>query len=86
MSDQEIRKIVDQTKMGAAAVGVCIAQILAESDPTLPERLNNRAHLMYRHLCDVGMEHAAEIVFSFGRALVDPDLFPILNPSKDEPI
>ena len=72
----DLRTMIAQTKRGAAAIGVCIARTLAESDPTLARRLGETANEMYRSLCDHGEAHAGEMVFVFGRALVDPTFFP----------
>ena len=49
-SDAELRKIIAESKRGAAAIGVCIARTLAETDPTLPRRLSVHAHAMYQAL------------------------------------
>jgi hypothetical protein len=75
-TDAELRKIIAETKRGAAAIAVCIARTLAESDPTLPRRLSVKAHEMYEQLCERGEAHAGEMMFVFGRALLDPSFFP----------
>jgi hypothetical protein len=72
----DLRKTIAETKRGAAAIGVCIARTLAESDPTIAKRLGETANEMYRSLCDRGEAHAGEMVSVFGRALVDPTFFP----------
>ena len=41
---------IDQTKDGIKAITVCIAQALAESDPTFPERTRSRPQSMVRGL------------------------------------
>jgi hypothetical protein len=77
---KELRREINQTKRGAAAVGVCIARILAESDPTLPKHLNQHANEMYQMFCERGEDHAGEILFAFGRAVIDPNWFPTSGP------
>jgi hypothetical protein len=72
----DLRRTLAETKRGAAAIGVCIARTFAESDPTLATRLSQTANEMYRSLCDRGEAHAGEMVFLFGRALVEPTFFP----------
>lgn len=66
---------IDQTKAGVAAIAVCIAQTLAESDPTIPERLKPRLDHWYHELSDRGEPHGAELMYMFRRALSDPELF-----------
>lgn len=75
-SDAEVRKMIAETKRGVAAIGVCIARTLAESDPTLPRRLSVNAHAMYQALFERGEGHASEMMFVFARALLDQSLFP----------
>jgi hypothetical protein len=61
---------IDQIKMGTAVIGLCIAQILAEADPTLTNRLRDRAQLWFEQLAERGDTHAAEMLYMFSRALV----------------
>ncbi len=68
-----LRAILDEAKLGAAALGLCIARTLGERDPTLQERLVRRADEMNRRLCEHGKNHAGEIVAAFALALEKPD-------------
>ena len=75
MTDPIISEI-DQAKSGAVAIAVGIVQILAESDSTIPGRLNTYAAEWYEKLSERGEPHGAEMVYMFGRAMIDPELFP----------
>jgi len=68
-----------RAKLGAAALGLCIARTLGESDPTLQERLVQRADEMNRRLCDNGKSHAGEIVAAFALALERRDDYPLFK-------
>lgn len=63
---------IDQIKMGTAVIGLCIAQILTEQDPTMAKRLHDRALLWYEQLAGRGDTHAAEMLYMFARALLGP--------------
>ena len=82
MTDGDLRRALDETMMGAAAIGVCIARTLAESDPTFPQRLAVRGQKLFQHLCDKGHGDAARALFSFYGALNDPAKFPLLTPEE----
>lgn len=69
MSDTDDRTELDQTKMGAAVIGLCIAQILGEEDPRLIRRLHDRAQIWYEQLAGRGNTQAAEMLYMFARAL-----------------
>lgn len=62
----------DQLKMGAAVIGICIAQILAETDPQIALRLHDRALLWYEQLTNRGNVQAAEMVYMFASAIGTP--------------
>lgn len=66
----------DQLKAGVVALAVCIAQILRESDPKIPERLESLLAGWEQKLADQGEPHASELVYMIRRALRDPKLFP----------
>ncbi len=74
--DDEIKASLEQTRSGAAAIGVAIVQVLAESDPTLPGRIRDSAESWYRIFEDRGEDGACEVLLIFGRALADKELFP----------
>jgi hypothetical protein len=65
MDEVILRAVLDETKLGAAALGLCIARTLGERDPTLQQRLGKRADQMHRRLCEQGNGHAGEIVAAF---------------------
>lgn len=67
---------LDQTKMGAAAVGVAIALALSESDPTLTKRVDQKAVELSRLMRMRGEDTAAEILLYFSSALRDQSLRP----------
>lgn len=68
----EARSDIDQVKMGSAVIGLCIAQVLSEADPTLANRLHERAHLWFEQLAERGDTHAAEMVYMFAQAVIGP--------------
>ncbi len=68
MSDER-RSDIDQIKMGSAVIGLCIAQVLTESDPALAKNLHDRAQLWFEQLAERGDTHAAEMLYMFARAL-----------------
>jgi hypothetical protein len=72
MMASETNSELDQLKMGAAVVGICIAQILAEEDPQIALRLHDRALLWYEQLSNRGNMHAAEIIYMFASAITTP--------------
>ena len=43
---------LDQIKTGAAALGLCIARVLTESDPTTRQRIVEETERMHKHLAD----------------------------------
>jgi hypothetical protein len=70
--NEEPRSEIDQIKMGTAVIGLCIAQILGEQDPTLANRLHDRAQLWFQQLADRGDTHAAEMIYMFAKAVLGP--------------
>ena len=46
MSDRDLRQSLADTAMGAAALGLCIARVLAQSDPTILQNLLAEAEKM----------------------------------------
>lgn len=67
---------LDQTKMGAAAVGVAIAQALSDSDPSLTQRAHQKAMALQRVMRLRGEDQAADILLYFSSALMDQSLTP----------
>jgi hypothetical protein len=66
----------DDVKLGIVCLGVCIAQLLRASDPSLPKKLKLLTREMSEHLKGTGAPHAADILYAFGSSLVDPKFFP----------
>jgi hypothetical protein len=67
---------IDQTKDGIIAITVCIAQILAKSDPTFAACLEARLAAWSGALSEFGEGHGAALVWSVRQALHDPKYFP----------
>jgi hypothetical protein len=68
---------LDQTKVGAEALALCIAQTLCERDPSLRTAMQTNTLSAYYALQNRGDDGAAEMLGAFGRALFDPS-FPNL--------
>jgi hypothetical protein len=65
-----------QTTRAFMEIAICIARGLHERDPGATERMNFAAAKAYHRLKDRGDHAAAEILYQFGRALLDRNLFP----------
>lgn len=79
MGNDNLRRSLTETRMGAVALGICIARTLGQSDPTILQKLADAAQAMSNHLCEKEMGDAAEIVTSFALALANPDKSPLFN-------
>ncbi|TKT74212.1 hypothetical protein [Aquamicrobium sp. LC103] len=67
-------------------IAICIAQIIHEADPGAHRRMNFAAGKVYNRLIGEKHEIAADIVYRFGRALMDRNLFPEgEDPEETEP-
>jgi hypothetical protein len=66
----------DQTAMAFMEIAICIAQALHETDAGATQRMNFAAGKAYNRLKSRGDDAAAEILYRFGRALLDHELFP----------
>ncbi len=73
--DRNIRNAIDEAMVGAAAIGFCLARTLAETDPGVARRLDPIWKDMHAFLRERGEVRAADIVFMFGSAVGNPDLF-----------
>jgi hypothetical protein len=71
----------DQAVIAIMEIAVCIAQAMHEVDPGAAARMNFAAGKAYNRLKEEGNDTAAEIVYRFGRLLLDHDIFPV----PDEP-
>ena len=79
MDEVTSRAVLHEAKLGAVALGLCIARTFGERDPTIQQRLADRADRMHRDLCEQGKGHAGEIVAAFALALERPDDFPLFK-------
>ena len=73
--DRDVRNAIDEAMIGAAAIGFCLARALAETDPEVAHRLDPIWKDTYAFLRDREEARAAHIVFMFGSAVGNPDLF-----------
>lgn len=67
--DEDIKAAIEQTKAGSAALAALIVRSLAESDPTIAERIANSAETLYRAFEDRDETHACDMVLFFRDAL-----------------
>jgi len=82
MADQDLRRALDHAKMGAAAVGICIARILAESDHTILRKIVAEAEKMQTLLSQGERADGAEILAQFALGLAHPERFPLFTPGN----
>ena len=80
MTNQDLMHL-DQTKLGAAALGLCIARVLTITDSTMGQRLADEAEKMERHLTKNDRTAAVKILSHFRLALAHPEDSPLLTPS-----
>lgn len=73
----------EQVAAGFMEIAICLAQALHEVDPAVTHRMNFAAGLAYNRLMSQGQETAAEIVYAFGRSLINRDLFPVEEKSYE---
>jgi hypothetical protein len=73
--ERDVRNAVDEAMIGAAAIGFCLARALADHDPGLAGRLAPAWKKMYRYLQERGEMRAADMVFMFGAAVANPQIF-----------
>lgn len=57
-------------------IAICLAQAIHELDPEARTRMNFNAGMAYNRLLGERRELAAEILYRFGRSLMDRELFP----------
>lgn len=73
--DRDVRNAIDEAMIGAAAIGFCLARALAATDPDVARRLDPIWKDVYAFLRDREEVRAADIVFMFGAAVGNPELF-----------
>ncbi|MBB2972176.1 hypothetical protein [Mesorhizobium sp. RMAD-H1] len=66
----------EQTALGMMEIVICLAQIMHETDTSVARRMNYAAGKIYNRLKSEGNDGAAELVYAFGRTLLDRELFP----------
>lgn len=74
----------EETAQAVCEVAICLAQALHELDPQARRRMNFSAGKAYNRLLEERKELAAEILYRFGRALMDRDLFPEPDEEPEE--
>jgi hypothetical protein len=82
--DRDVRNAIDEAMIGAAAIGFCLARTLTETDPDFAHRLDPICKDTYAFLRSRGEVRAADIVFMFGAAIGNPDLFKIKQAGPNE--
>ncbi|KAB2861901.1 MAG: hypothetical protein F9K43_20735 [Bauldia sp.] len=66
----------EETAEAVCEIAICIAQAIHEIDPQAHRRMNFNAGKAYNRLIAERRTLAADILYRFGRALMDNDLFP----------
>lgn len=69
-------KLREETADAVCEIAICIAQAIHEIDPQAHRRMNFNAGKAYNRLLADERSLAADILYRFGRALMDRDLFP----------
>lgn len=72
----------EETAEAVCEIAICLAQAIHQLDPDSNRRMNFNAGKAYNRLIGERRELAADILYRFGRALMDRDLFP--ERSRDE--
>lgn len=66
----------EETAQAVCEIAICLAQAIHDLDPQAHRRMNFSAGKAYNRLLDERKDLAADILYRFGRALMDRDLFP----------
>lgn len=66
----------EETVEAVCEIAICIAQAIHEIDPQAHRRMNFNAGKAFNRLLAGEHTLAADILYRFGRALMDRDLFP----------
>ena len=69
-------KLREETAEAVCEIAICIAQAIHEIDPQAHRRMNFNAGKAYNRLLADERSLAADILYRFGRALMDRDRFP----------
>ncbi len=73
----------EETAEAVCEIAICIARALHEIDPEAHRRMNFNAGKAYNRLLAEHRTLAADILYRFGRALMDPELFPASDDEQD---
>lgn len=65
----------EETAEAVCEIAICIAQAIHEIDPQAHRRMNFSAGKAYNRLLASERTLAADILYRFGRALMNPELF-----------
>lgn len=76
-------RLREETAEAVCEVAICLAQAIHEIDPDAHRRMNFNAGKAYNRLLGQKRELAAEILYRFGRALMDSELFPEKDRAND---
>ena len=85
MLDQDLRQSLDHTKTGVIALGVCIARVLAQTNPAILRSFAVEADRMHKHLCEHDHHEWGELLTRFAIAVGRPEKFPLFNPDSSPP-
>ena len=66
----------EETAQAVCEIAICLAQAIHELDPQAHRRMNFNAGKAYNRLLGERRELAADLLYRFGRALMDHELFP----------
>lgn len=73
----------EETAQAVCEIAICLAQAIHELDPQAHRRMNFNAGKAYNRLLGERKELAADILYRFGRALMDRELFPERDGPED---
>jgi hypothetical protein len=74
----------EETAEAVCEIAICLAQAIHELDPDAHRRMNFSAGKAYNRLIGERRELAADLLYRFGRALMDPQLFPEADRIEDD--
>lgn len=85
MPQNETPHIVMREEVAQAVyeIAICLAQAIHELDPDAHRRMNFNAGMAYNRLLENKQDLAADILYRFGRALMDRNLFPEVENQPD---
>lgn len=69
-------EVREETAQAVCEIAICLAQAIHQLDPQAHRRMNFEAGKAYNRLLGEQRELAADILYRFGRALMDRELFP----------